>query len=196
MKNIKFAILSSLVILTLSVSGVLAKNNFDKNKSLSLVQENLTKRLKTELASDKLSVKFTTVKQKAVSNNQIVLNGDAKVIVADDNTALPIHFDATVNPLKDTVEVVEYVFVEDTSSPSNVEESLMKNLLKQIGADYKTESVVISLDGYEIENKSSNQKTYKGIGEVKIDENNWEKIEFEVEMNGQSSATKIKYKVK
>lgn len=197
MKNIKFAILSSFVALTFLVSGIAAKNNnFDKNKSLALIAENLKERLKTDLATDKISVQFTAVKQKAVSNNQLVFNGDAKIVVIEDNTALPIRFDAKVNPSKKTVDEIEYVFVKDTIARVNVEESLMKNLLRQIGADYKTQSVVIAIDGFETLTNANSQKEYKGTGEVKINENEWKRIDFDVVFNGQNSATKIEYKVK
>ncbi len=196
MKNIKFTATNFLAILLLSVSAIYAGNlTVENDKALELVAKNLSVKLKTDLVSNNLSVKFVTIERNKVSNNEIVLSGDAFAVLPNEKTELPIKFEATVNPVKETVNTVEYTFIED-AAPVNTEEILMNNLLKKIAADYKTENVVISIDGFATDELKASDKQYKGAAEVRVGELEWKKIDFDIVLNAENNAEKIEYKVK
>ena len=72
----------------------------------------------------------------------------------------------------------------------------MKHLLKKIAADYKTENVVIAIDGFETENASGNQKEYKGLAEIRVGDVEWQRIDFDVVLNGDKKAEKVEYKLR
>ena len=76
------------------------------------------------------------------------------------------------------------------------EEFLMKELMKQIRADYKTDNIVIALDGVENNTIFSGKKEFTGIGEVRIGDLEWNKTKFAVEVDTKGKATKVAYDVK
>ena len=75
---------------------------------------------------------------------------------------MPIRFDVKLNAEKQTISDIEYEFVKSESapdfSPTSTEEVLMKELMKQIGKDYKTDNIVIAIDGFEDFLKSTIKK--------------------------------------
>lgn len=71
----------------------------------------------------------------------------------------------------------------------------MKELMKKISADYKTDSIVIAIDGFEVL-QSADGNIYKGIGEIKIGEVEWSKINFDVLLDTANKKAKIKYDIK
>ncbi|MEO6589852.1 MAG: hypothetical protein ABIP06_11155, partial [Pyrinomonadaceae bacterium] len=157
MKNIKLNITNFLIVFILSASMIFAANSTSANdKSVVLVAENLSLKLKIELVSDNVSVKLTNVQKSVLSSNEILIKGEATAVLPIENTELPLKFEAIVNPSKQIINNVEYEFVESSYAPTTDEEILMKHLLKKIAADYKTDNVVIAIDGFETENAAGN----------------------------------------
>jgi hypothetical protein len=195
MKNIKFIITNFLLVLTFSVSAVFAANTTD-NKALSLLEKNLSTRLKAELLTENVTVKFTKVETNELSNSEVYLIGDGLAVLPTEKTELPIKFKAEVNPVEEVVSDVEYAFVESSYAPTTDEEVLMRHLLKKLAADYKTENVVIAIDGFETENVLGNQKEYKGLAEVRVGDVEWQRIDFDVVLNGDKNAEKVEYKLR
>ena len=168
----------------------------DKAKALSLLEQNLSNRLKAELLTENVTVKFTKVQQNELSKSEIYLIGDGIAVLPAEKTELPIKFKAEVNPVEEVVSDVEYTFVESEYAPATDEEVLMKHLLKKIAADYKTENVVIAIDNFETNAADGSQKEFKGIGEVRVGEFEWKRIDFDVTMNNEKQASKVIYKLK
>ena len=191
-----------LTVLLSLVANVFA-NNEDvytpkKNSILdySMIENDLSKKLKVDLAENNLKIKFGNVEEIRITNNLVELKGQAFCILPSENTQLPISFEAKVNPVRKTVADVQYKFVESNNAPSADEEILMRELMKQISRDYKTDQITIAIDGFETTNSVNNQKELKGIGEIKIGEVEWNKIKFDVVLNADKKATKIIYDIK
>src|SRR5688500_4223091 len=126
-----------------------AKVSFNSKATSALVIQNLTKKLKVDLVQDNVLVKLGNIEQTAVSNNEIKLQGEATCVLPTEKTQLPIRFEAKFNRAKQTVDDVQYTFLESEYAPSSEEEVLMKELMKQIGHDYKTQEIVIAIDNFE-----------------------------------------------
>ena len=190
------------VIYLLAFSGVFALNttdaakaNFNLKATSILVIQHLTKKLKTDLVQEKVTVKLGNIEQTAVSNNEIKLQGEATCVLSIEKTQLPITFEAKINLTRQSVDDIRYTFVESEYAPSSEEEILLKELMKQISRDYKTQEIVIAIDSFESSASNENKIQYKGIGEVKIGEVGWSKINFDVILNSDKTATKIEYKL-
>lgn len=198
MNNFKFAITKFLLIFTFSAISTFA-STLDNDKDVALVTKNLSAKLKADLVSNNVSVVYKSVEKTQISNTETIVKGNAVAVVPSDNTQLPIKFEAKINPIARVVDDVEYAFVESVESnyaPSNDEEFLMKHLLKKLAADYKTENVVIAIDGFETQNAAENQKEYKGTAEIRVGEVEWRKINFDVTLNAKNEASKIEYNLK
>ena len=168
-------------------------------RNISLIANDLSQKLKVDLAETNLKVKFGTVEEKKVATNVVEVTGQAYCVLPADNTQLPMNFIAKVNIAAQTVADVQYAFVESAEStfaPAAEEEILMKELMKQISVDYKTDQITIAIDGFETLDATNNQKSLKGIGEVKIGEVEWNKINFDVILGADKKATKIVYNIK
>lgn len=197
MKNIKFININFLLVFIFSVSTLFGANpTADKYKALSLLEQNLSNRLKAELLTENVIIKFTKVQQNELSNSEIYLTGDGLAVLAAEKTELPLKFKAEVNPVEEVVSDVEYTFVESNYATATDEEILMKNLLQKIAADYKTENVVIAIDNYETEDMTGNQREFKGVGEVRVGEFEWKRIDFDVVLNNGNQAAKVAYQIK
>ena len=72
---------------------------------------------------------------------------------------------------------------------------MMKEIMKQISRDYKTREIVIAIDNFESSDSLENKVQYKGVGEVKIGEIQWSRINFNVVLNSDKTAAKIEYKI-
>ena len=162
----------------------------------SLIANNLSEKLKTDLAENNLKIKFGDVEENKIANNLVEIKGQAFCILPGENTQLPINFEAKVNPIRKIVADVQYTFLESDYAPSADEEILMRELMKQIRHDYKTEQITIAIDGFDATQASGNQRQLKGIGEIKIGEVEWNKIKFDVVLNADKKATKIIYDIK
>lgn len=196
----KFNILL-LVLLSLTFTA-LAKNSDvvkPKNSSIldySLIAHDLSDKLKADLAENNLKIEFGDVEEVIIANNLIEIKGQAFCILPTERTQLPINFKAKVNPIRKTVADVQYKFVESEYAPSADEEILMRELMKQISRDYKTEQITIAIDGFDATQAADNQRQLKGMGEIKIGEVEWNKIKFDVVLNADKKATKITYDIK
>lgn len=197
MKNFKLTFTNFLLVLAFSAVSIFANNSIDSNdKDVALITQNLSAKLKADLVSNNVSVVFKTIEKTQISNTETLVKGDALAIVPNDNTQLPLKFEAKVNPVAEVVDDVAYAFVESNYAPSTDEEFLMKHLLKKIAADYKTEEVVIAIDGFETEAAAQNQKEYKGTAEIRVGEVEWKKINFDVTLNAKNEASKVEYDLK
>ncbi len=197
MKNIQITLSTLLLILTISVSATLAANvNIENDKTLAKVGQDLSAKLKADLVTEKVSVKFTNVEKNAGTNSETVFKGEALAILPNEKTELPIKFEATVNTSSEIVNNVEYAFVESSYAPTTDEEFLMKHLLQKIAADYKTENVVIAIDGFDTANTNGNQKEFKGLAEIRVGEVEWKRIDFDVVVNDENKASKVEYSLR
>lgn len=186
-------------------SNVFAASSAENDKLVrSLVAGKLSAKLKTVLAQPNVSVKLANVEQRAITKNTIELKGDAVCLVKTaSNNELPIRFEAKVNVAQKTVSSVNYDFVEPSIStaapeyaPTSNEEFLMKELMKQISRDYRTENIVVALDGVEANQISLGEKQFSGVGEVRIGDMTWNKIKFDVTVDENGRAKKVVYDVK
>lgn len=193
MRNIKFLISNLLLVLLFSASAAFAT---EKNKALSLLEQNLSNRLKAELLTEKVNVKFTKIQQNELSNSEVYIIGDGLAVLPSERTELPIKFKAEVNPVEEVVSDIEYTFVESEYAPTTDEEFLMRHLLKKIAADYKTENVVIAIDGFETESSAGSATEYKGMAEVRIGDVEWKRIDFDVVLDEKKEAAKVVYKLR
>ena len=204
MRNIK-QIFKFNLLLTVFLSLALntfANNNdviTPKNNSVldySLIANGLSEKLKVDLAENNLKIKFGEVEEIRIANNLVEIKGKAFCLLPTENTQLPINFEAKVNPVRKIVADVQYVFVESDYAPSADEEILMRELMKQISRDYKTDQITIAIDGFDAALGTDNQRQLKGLGEIKIGEVEWNKIKFDVVLNADKKATKITYDIK
>lgn len=190
------------IICLAAFSSVFASNLNDVAKVSSssraaseIVVQNLTQKLKADLVQNNVLVKLENLEQTAVSNTEIKMQGTATCILPTEKTSLPVKFEAKFNRLKQTIDDVQYIFVESEYVPSSEEEVLMKEIMKKISQDYKTQEIVIAIDNFETSPASENKFQYRGVGEVKIGEISWSKINFNVLLNSDKTASKIEYKI-
>ena len=162
----------------------------------SILANNLSEKLKVDLAENNLKIRFGNVEESRIANNLVEIKGQAFCVLPTEDTQLPINFEARVNTVRKTVDEIQYKFVETNYAPSADEEILMSELLKQISRDYKTDQITIAINGFDAIPSSSNQKQLKGVGEIKIGEVEWNKINFDVVLNADKKATKIVYYIR
>ena len=162
----------------------------------SVLANDLSQKLKVDLSENNLKVKIENVEENRLTNNLVEIKGQAFCILPNDNTQLPINFEARFNAAKQTLDDVRYVFVESEYAPVAEEEILMRELMKQVSRDYKTDQITIAIDGFETNKAANNQSNLKGIGEIKIGEVEWNKINFDVVLDADKKATKIVYSIK
>ncbi|MGC2238072.1 MAG: hypothetical protein WA584_18065 [Pyrinomonadaceae bacterium] len=167
------------------------------DRTISTISANLSKKLQVDLADNTATVKISDIERQQLSKNQVDFKGSAFCILKSENTQLPIKFEAKINPQTQDVSDINYSFVEenDEFSPTTTEEVLMKELMKQVSVDYKTDSIVIAIDGFETV-PSANGKILKGNGEIKIGEVKWSKINFDVMLDDENKPAQIKYDIK
>lgn len=167
-------------------------------KNHLLVAQNLSEKLQNDLAIKNVRVKLNNVEENKISSSQIELSGDAVCILTDDNSELPIRFDAKVDVVNQSIADVSYDFVKPAMdyNPTNNEEILMKVLMGKISRDYKTENIVIALDSVENVANVNGEKKFLGIGEVRVGDMVWNQIKFDVVLDAKTQkANKIVYKI-
>lgn len=164
-------------------------------KTLSIAAENLAKRLRQDLVTENVKIKFKSVSQYQISKSQIGLKGEGFCVLSKENNQLPIRFDIKVDNLRKDVLEIKYDFLQFEESsefaPTATEEILTQELMKQLSRDYKTQDIVVAIDGFE---KIEGEKIL-GKGEVRVS-GMWKKIKFDVsldEMRGQ--AKRVIYKL-
>ncbi|HEY0427826.1 MAG TPA: hypothetical protein VGC76_08585 [Pyrinomonadaceae bacterium] len=166
-------------------------------QAMSSIVTKLSKKLQIDLADNSVTVKISDIEKHQSTKNEIDFKGTAYCVVKSENNQLPLTFEAKINPRTQSVADVNYNFVEETSdfAPTTTEEILMQELMKKLSKDYKTDSVVISIDGFDTFS-SAGGKQYSGVGEVKIGEVEWSKINFDVVLDENNKPAKIKYDIK
>lgn len=199
MNVLNFKSFVTAAICFLAFSNVFAASSATDQLTYSLVVKNLSTKLKTDLAKTDVSVKLSNIKQRNVSKTEVVVNGDGLAVLPSDDNQLPIRFEAKINVAQKSVTDITYDFVEAPGvseyAPTSNEEVLMKELMKQISKDYKTDNIVIALDGVE-DNSNLREKAFTGVGEVRIGDLVWNRINFDVVFDASGKATKVAYAVK
>ena len=200
-KKINLTILALVAFATFSIE---AKANTSTNAGLKIdryknaIIQKLTEKLRVDLADNNVEVMMNEVRNNEISNSRINFDGEALAVVKDDKTELPLQFTAKVNTAKQSVEDVDYKFVEAAPdyAPSEIQGNLMTNLMTQISKDYKTTNIVIAIDNFDTDKINSDQTKYEGTGEVRIGDFEWRRISFNVVLDSQNqTATKIVYEV-
>lgn len=171
----------------------IVKASYNSKGAVSAISQTLKAKLKSDLVSDRIDLKFENIEQKSISGNIVTLTGSALCILPAEKTQLPIVFNAKIDLTRQNVENIEYKFVESEFAPAAEEELLMKELMKQISRDYKTQDVVIALDGFEQYQNAPDQVQYKGVGEVRIGALYWTKINFDIMLSENQTAKSVKY---
>ena len=201
-KSIIFTLSLVFLFSATSILGFETENHTFSYKNLNnIVAEQLKVRLQEDLFEDNLVVKLKTIKEQRVSDNKVEMEGKAVYVFTRNKVKVPINYEVKVNIRERKVTDISYDFVEvkprSAFAPTAVEDTLMDVLLKQINTDLKTEDIVIALVDEEDLVKSKDGKKFIGRGEVKIDNQGWKKIEFEVELNSKKNKPqKVIYKVK
>jgi len=189
----------NIIIIVLAVFGataIQANASVKADRYKNAIVQKLTEKLRVDLADNSVEVKLNDVRDNEISKNQVDFDGKALAVVINDKTELPFQFTAKVNLAKQSIENIDYKFVEADFAPSLAEDVLMKGLMTQISKDYDTTNIVIAIDGFEAAKTASNQTKYEGTGEVRIGDLEWRKIKFNVVLDSESqTATKILYDV-
>jgi hypothetical protein len=158
----------------------------------------LTEKLRVDLADNNVEVRMNDVRNNEVSDNRVNFDGDALAVVKYDKTELPLQFTAKVNINKQSVETIDYKFVEAAPdfAPGEIQGNLMTNLMTQISKDYKTTNIVIAIDNFDASEIKAGQTKYEGTREVRIGDFEWRRINFNVVLDSQNqNATKILYEI-
>jgi hypothetical protein len=166
-------------------------------QTISAIAVNLSKKLRADLADNSATVKISDIEKQQLSKNLVDFKGTAFCILKSENNQLPIRFEAKINPQTQDISDINYSFVEENTefAPTTTEEILMKELMKKVSVDFKTDSIVIAIDGFEVV-PSANGKMLKGNGEIKIGEVEWSKINFDVMLDDENKPAQIKYDIK
>lgn len=182
--NLIIVILAIIAAVSIQASGAVKA---DRYKS-AIVQE-LTQKLRADLADQTVQVKLSDVRGSEISQSRVGFDGQALAVVVEDKTALPLEFSARINTSNHNIEDVSYRFVEAVSefAPAAVEYNLMEDLMAKMSKDYNTTNIVIAIDGYEASQIAPNLTKYEGIGEVRIGDLEWRKINFNVVLDSQSA---------
>lgn len=166
-------------------------------QTIAVIAANLTKKLRADLANDSVVVKISDVEKYQASENGIEIKGSGVCVITDNNNQLPIRFETKINAQSQVVGSIKYDFIQfetSESAPSSTEEILMKEIMKKVGNDYKTDNIVISIDGFETV-ETAEGKEFVGDAEIKIGEVEWKKIKFDVVLRADNQAAKIKYDI-
>lgn len=172
--------------------------------AVSLLTNDLSARLKTDLAKTDVTVELGGVEQREVSKNTIEIKGDGVCLFDKQNERLPLRFEAKINVAQKTVSSVSYDFIETSDAesapadyaPTSNEEFMVKELMKQVSRDYKTENIVVALDAVEGTENSKSEKRFSGYGEIRIGDLQWNKIKFDVTVDESGKTKKVVYDVK
>jgi len=188
--NSLLAILAAVLTFSgFATANTASKANYARSSKIAL--EALSNKIKTDTGISDVSVKFEKVNQYNVSKSTIGVKGNAKYFI-NSEFVTPLTFDVKVDATTLRVVNINYDFedADDTVAVgSPVEENITQKLLKQIGNQFKTANVVISIDNLEtLENQ------LKGTGEVRIGDFEWRRIEFDATLI-KKGVGRVKYKI-
>lgn len=196
-RKVNFLVICLMTLTVFSVRAV-PNDNLKIDRYQNALVQKLTEQLRVDLADQTVEIKLNSVKNNEVSKSRIDFDGNAFAVVKTDKTELPFQFTAKFNVNEQSVEDIDYQFVEAISefAPAAAEESLMKELMAQISQDYQTTNIVIAIDRFETAQITANKAKYEGLGEVRIGDVEWRKIKFNVVLDSQTrTATMVSYDI-
>src|SRR5829696_6304105 len=114
----------------LTAFTIQANGSVKTDRYKTAIVQKLTEKLRVDLADQTVQVKINNVRDNEISKSEVDFDGRALAVVINDKTELPFQFTAQVNLNNQTIETVDYQFVEGNSefAPSATEDSLMKEL--------------------------------------------------------------------
>lgn len=201
MKYLYDLIKLNLVIITLALLAafaIQANASVKTDRYKTAIVQKLTEKLRVDLSDQTVQIKLNDVRDNEISKSQAAFDGKALAVVTKDKTELPFQFTALINLNNQSVEDISYRFVEaeEIFAPSIAENDLMQELMTKISKDFDTTNIVISIDGFDTAQLTSNETKYEGIGEVRIGDLEWRKIKFNVVLDSQAkTATQVLYEV-
>ena len=169
-----------------------------KDESINIAAKSLSNKLKSDLVSKTVSVKFTKAEQYIVSDSEVGLRGEGTCRIDGDASELPINFDVKIDVAKRSAEDVRYVFLNMAADEGlTVEDVVTEKLLQKMKNDFKTENVVLAIDYISDETSVAGDKGFIGSGEVRLNGMVWKKINFEAKAGQEKTDVSIvKYQVK
>lgn len=204
MKNVGFgkigAVLISLVFMLFFASSA-AEANTTAERTRNLAAKALSEKVRADLSNPNASVVFEEINQYQISNSQIGLKGSGICLLKTDAERLPISFNVKMNVKDFSVADIEYNFVNNASSSvetmatAAVEEAVTLSLLKSLAAEYKTDNVVIALDGLNRQKDSAGENSLSGTGEARIGDFQWRKISVEAQLDDKGIIKRVAYKI-
>lgn len=203
MKNIRFSkignVLISLAFMLFFASSA-TEANTTAERTRNLAAKALSEKVQTDLANPNASVVFEDINQYQVSNSQIGIKGSGICLLKSDVEQLPINFDVKINVKNFSVANIEYSFVNSSTSVETVataamEEAVTLDLLKSVAAEYKTDNVVIALDGLSKQKNAAGENFLSGTGEARIGDFEWRKIQVEAQMDDKGIIKSVAYKI-
>ena len=189
---LKTRIIAAVIITVISALGVFA--NEKDQAAINIAVKGLSQRLQSDLAMSKVSVKLGRVENLAVATDKTVVSGFGTVDAAKN---VSLNFNVVVNPIKMSVVEVSYDIVSPIAveAKSATENFLMKQVMGKIKNDYKTDDIVIAIDGFETVKSIDGSTNYVGVAEIRV-AMEWTRIEFDVQKGAKASAAQeVKYKV-
>lgn len=183
-------------LLTLAFCLIFSSSALANAENSRLVERDLSRKLQADLSDSRLAVKLNNVEERRISEDEIELAGSG--IVTGNADTLPISFEAKVNSASRLVSDIKYEFLDAVAdfAPAENEEVLMKELMGKISRDYKTQNIVIAIDGFENVGNTADGRKFLGIGEVRIGDMVWNKIKFDVVIDEKTQrASSVVYKV-
>lgn len=189
-----------IILALLAAFAIQANAGVKADQYKSAIAQRLTEKLRVDLSDQTVQVKLNDIRDNEISKSQAAFDGQALAVVTNDKTELPFQFTARINLNNQSIEDISYQFVESEAeevfAPSIAESSLMQELMTKISKDYETTNIVISIDGFDSAQLTSNETKFEGIGEVRIGDFEWRKIKFNVVLDLQAkTATQVLYEV-
>lgn len=189
---LKTKIITAVIITVLSTLSVFA--NERDQAAINIAVKGLSQKLQSDLALNKINVKLGRVENLSVAADKTVVSGFGTVNAAKN---VSVNFNVVVNPIKMSVVEVSYDIVSPVAveAKSATENFLMKKVMGKIKNDYKTDDIVIAIDGYETVKSIDGSTNYVGVAEIRV-AMEWTRIEFDVQKGAKSDAAQeVKYKV-
>ncbi len=187
-----------IILALLAAFAIQANAGVKADRYKSVIAQKLAEKLRVDLSDQTVEVKLNDVRDNEISNTRAAFDGKALAVVTKDKTELPFQFTARINLNNQQIEDISYRFTEaeEIFAPSIAENNLMQELMTKISKDYDTTNIVISIDGFDTAQLTSNETKYEGIGEVRIGDLEWLKIKFNVVLDSQAqTATRVLYEV-
>lgn len=188
LKNFNFWLVA--IVFVLFITGLTnAAPNSGKYKRIA---DSLTTQMQIDMSDKTLNVEITRASEMQISKDKQTLFGDAYYTSAKNaEEHIPMYFEAEFNSKTNKISIVDYTFLD---SESQINENYLQRLiLKQLGSDYKTDNVVLSIDNIGQITEASNTEKFRGVGVARIGGMVWKQIKFEVSLN--SDSEKVIYKL-